>query len=811
MKCKSRKKPILAGTLAAAMAITGVTPVLASPAPDGKTNGQELASSMGMDQQWENWKADWETLKTDWTQISLTPGSDESKLNFAWYSQKKTGNVENQETSEEKTGADQTEEVALTEEADVLEVEEDEPGTSSVQEEQDGQAAVEEQQEEPVEEVTGDNQQGEQVVVEEPEQVQEETENEQTDEIAGMVEELLGDEAQTDAPKLIIGEGRNMKNAKAYIASQTDATTDTVTGTEYLSNKVTAENLKANTIYYYSYQKDDGTYSEPEAYTTKGTDKFSFIFVGDPQIGSSNELKGTDTAEFYEAQSDSVRSDAFNWEATLNAAMAKTNEQASFVVSAGDQIQTTKKKSPNKSADKSEIEYTGYLSPDVLKSLPGATTVGNHDADNANYTYHFNTPNSSELGSNGIVGGDYYFTYGDALFMMLNTQDTNVAEHKQFIEQAVAENPSCTWRIVTLHQDIYGSAEHSNEPEITNLRYQLVPYFEANDVDVVLTGHDHAYSRSQLLKGGVKTTEYSDDEFDEALDRDMDAGENPETRTEAPGNIQADSTDEADQKYLGYLNEVMDKNAVEKTDKEVAVNPEGLLYMTANSSSGSKYYDLVPRMQSYIASRWQEDVPTYSVIDLTKDTFTIRTYRTDNDEQIDKTFTIKKTKKVSVSKTSAKIATQTYTGKALKPAFEVTLNGKTLREGIDYTTTYSNNVNTGKAKVVIQGRAGYSGTKTVYFQIVPKKVSMKSVKSSAKSSVSVSYAKASGNVSGYEITYATNSKFKSAKSVRTKNTSYILKSIKRNTTCYVKVRAYKTIDGKRAYGAYSSASKVKVK
>ena len=88
---------------------------------------------------------------------------------------------------------------------------------------------------------------------------------------------------------------------------------------------------------------------------------------------------------------------------------------------------------------------------------------------------------------------------------------------------------------------------------------------------------------------------------------------------------------------------------------------------------------------------------------------------------------------------------------------------------------------------------------------------MKSVKSSAKSSVSVSYAKASGNVSGYEITYATNSKFKSAKSVRTKNTSYILKSIKRNTTCYVKVRAYKTIDGKRAYGAYSNVSKVKVK
>lgn len=93
-----------------------------------------------------------------------------------------------------------------------------------------------------------------------------------------------------------------------------------------------------------------------------------------------------------------VRNDSFNWNTTLNEAMDKTGGNASFVVSAGDQIQTTKKKSPGKSEMTSEIEYTGYLSPDVLKSLPVATTVGNHDADNANYTYHFNTPNSSRAG-----------------------------------------------------------------------------------------------------------------------------------------------------------------------------------------------------------------------------------------------------------------------------------------------------------------------------------------------------------------------------------------------------------------------------
>ena len=49
--------------------------------------------------------------------------------------------------------------------------------------------------------------------------------------------------------------------------------------------------------------------------------------------------------------------------------------------------------------------------------------------------------------------------------------------------------------------------------------------------------------------------------------------------------------------------------------------------MTAGSSSGSKYYDLTPRKQTYIASRWQEDVPTYSVVDIDSESFTINTYR----------------------------------------------------------------------------------------------------------------------------------------------------------------------------------------
>ena len=527
--------------------------------------------------------------------------------------------------------------------------------------------------------------------------------------VQAKVQAISPEQKNSNVPKLIIGEGRNMKNAKVYEAEQTAVKDEQDNnGETYNSNKVTATGLKENKTYYYSYDNGNG-YTKPAAYTTKSTNNFSFAFVGDPQIGSSNELKGKDTKEFYDAQSNAVKSDAFNWSSTLNAALEKTNDQLSFVVSAGDQIQTTKKKSPNKDASKSEIEYTGYLSPEALKSLPVATTVGNHDADNANYTYHFNRTNASELGSNKVVGGDYYFKYGNALFIMLNTQDTNVAEHKQFIEQTVAANKDCKWRIVTLHQDIYGSAEHSNEPEITNLRYQLTPIFEQNDIDTVLTGHDHAYSRFKMLLGGTKANE-----------------------------------------------------TVKKQGSSV-INPEGVLYMTAGSSSGSKYYDLVPRQQTYIAHRWQEDVPTYSVVDVTENSLTINTYRTDNDEKIDETFSITKSKGDTTSLNAEKKATTTKPTVVKKP--------------------------------------------TAVKKVVVAKASAKL--KAGKKKVTVKIKKAA--VSGYQIKYASNKNLKKAKTKNTTKTTYTIKSLRSKKKCYVKVRAYKVVKGKKIYGSYSKILKVTVK
>ena len=56
-------------------------------------------------------------------------------------------------------------------------------------------------------------------------------------------------------------------------------------------------------------------------------------------------------------------------------------------------------------------------------------------------------------------------------------------------------------------------------------------------MDVVLTGHDHAYSRTYLLEGGKKSFEYDDDSFEAQLEKDIDNGDSKEILFTAPLNI----------------------------------------------------------------------------------------------------------------------------------------------------------------------------------------------------------------------------------------------------------------------------------
>ena len=517
------QKSLLGGVVCSALLASIVFPSVAATANynDGATVG-------GSDE-WAAWVQEWDDVATDYTQVSLTPGADETELNFAWYSL---------------------------------------------------------------------------------------------------------DNGEDATPVVHFGTDRN--NLETYTGTAGDVETDLTGGVAYDYNYVTVTGLAENTTYYYTVEKN-GVQTDVETYTTHSFSDVKMLYVGDPQIGASkgqpqgNEELSADAG----AANTAARNDSFGWNRTLEAALEQ-DPDVSFIISAGDQV--------NKTGQAKEEEYAGYLDPDALTSLPVATTIGNHDSLNADYMYLFNNPNTTEYGATQ-AGGDYYYSYGNGLFIVLNTNNYNVAEHKKAIEEAVASDPDAAWRIVTIHQDIYGTGLDHSDTDGMILRTQLTPIFDEFDIDVVLQGHDHTYSRSKLLYGDGQT--HGSYEFqlnEDGSDYDWDHAYNTTTQTQIP---LAPEEGDADGQQL--LNDFQADNhcyTIETTVGNTVVNPNGTLYMTANSASGSKYYELIASQQDYIAARSQNWLPSWSVISLSEDTFSIDTYQLTADgstEKIDETFSIQKT------------------------------------------------------------------------------------------------------------------------------------------------------------------------
>lgn len=95
----------------------------------------------------------------------------------------------------------------------------------------------------------------------------------------------------------------------------------------------------------------------------------------------------------------------------------------------------------------------------------------------------------------------------------------------------------------------------------------------------------------------------------------------------------------------------------------------------------------------------------------------------------------------------------------------------------------------------------------------PATVSLKDLRSKKKKEVVVEWKKISG-VTGYEVQYATSSKFKKAKTVKVKKDKTVktfLKKLSSKKKYYVRVRAYKTIGKTTVYGAYSKTKNIKCK
>jgi len=136
-----------------------------------------------------------------------------------------------------------------------------------------------------------------------------------------------------------------------------------------------------------------------------------------------------------------------------------------------------------------------------------------------------------------------------------------------------------------------------------------------------------------------------------------------------------------DEEYLSYLSTIEDKDAV-VNDLSVRgnniSNPDGILYITAGSSTGSKYYNNLARQQAYIANRWQEYAPTFSTINIDDVSLSISTYRTDTMEKIDETVTLVKSVKYGnlveiIEDAEAKVEEKDNYTSSTWEAFEATL------------------------------------------------------------------------------------------------------------------------------------------
>lgn len=363
-------------------------------------------------------------------------------------------------------------------------------------------------------------------------------------------------EVKLEIPKVRISEKADMSD---YVEFKGYAT---LAETGYQTNRVTVTGLKENTKYYYTYSLDKNTWSAPEFYRTLSDDAFKAILIGDIQIGAGDDGYGYDNAT--------------NWNTLLNHSL-KYNDDASFIISCGDQT----------NAGDSTEEWAAALAPEALRNMPMSTCIGNHDKKGYLYRHYVNNPNEYQSIIPNVFGNQYYFRYGDVLFVNFNTTSFNIFAAYNVAERAVRENPDAKWRVAIFHHDIYGTGHHAEDNDNYLLQGIFASVMDKFDFDVAFTGHEHYYGRSYNMKN----------------------------------------------------NEIVPLDYAENS----AVDPDGTLYITTASASGrNRMYD-EPFDHPWLNFEYMSEELIYSTVEFTDTTFTLKTYTVENDNKLIDEYTITKT------------------------------------------------------------------------------------------------------------------------------------------------------------------------
>lgn len=322
-------------------------------------------------------------------------------------------------------------------------------------------------------------------------------------------------------------------------------------------NKAAVTGLQENTTYTYKVGNDGGWSPEYSFTTQNFSGDFSFMVTSDAQIGQS---------EMEETQVTIDR-----WDRVVTRIRRYIPDSA-FLVHLGDQV----------AAYNEPEHYSGFFDHLGLYQIPLVPIVGNHDVDcwdsgGGPWFYErYNVPNRSAIGCNWAdTDGDYWFRYGNTLFMVLNSSTVYGDDvHAEFVDQVCAANPDVKWKIILEHYPAYSSVE-KYQSSCEGYRDDFAWLGENYDIDLFLSGHDHAYTRTAMINGLCET-----------------------------------------------LNDYPYESGT------VLKNPEGTLYVTCGTASGCIYQ---PITENYAAVfQGQPEVPTAIRVDVTDTTLKLTTYLMDS-------------------------------------------------------------------------------------------------------------------------------------------------------------------------------------
>ncbi len=357
--------------------------------------------------------------------------------------------------------------------------------------------------------------------------------------------------------------------------------TSAVAGEEYVHATLTG--LKPGT-YSYRVGSEAGGWTDIEQFRVyENTLEHEFTFMGDAQIGASGN----------------VEKDRAGWQATLDAAN-EMYPNAQFMYSAGDQVQTY-------AGDAGE--YRAYLDPKQMRTQASAQTLGNHDYNRTKiqelYGQHFHQPN---MWGGDPSKGTYWFKYNGVLHLNISTEDRGrYDDYRAYLEQIIAEQSHDThWTVLTFHRSIFSSgATHSQSLTTKGLREGIAPIVKDLDIDLVLAGHDHSYTRTHLMHGTTPVLPEGD-----GAGAAAEYAATPDTNPDDGHDI------------------------VHPKDGQV-------IYITANSSSGSKYYELVPDgLVPWKYTNSQNYTPQFTNVDVKECSITSTTM-THTGDQVDKVELVK--------------------------------------------------------------------------------------------------------------------------------------------------------------------------